>query len=180
MKFRAKLVSASAIALLCAAGVSAAVRQEGAVQPTEQHKWLLSRVGTWDTAMSGMMGDSKGTWVVKEGPGGLWTVGEYTAVMATGPFKGMEFMGYDAAKGEFNQVWIDSWTPTPLIMKGKFDKATQKLVLEGESEGPDGKPVKMTQVTHFEGPDSHTWEMQGPGQDGKPTTFFAIKYTRRK
>jgi hypothetical protein len=179
MKLSRTIAASTVLALGAVAGAVAA--RQAPAQPREQHKWLQTHVGTWDAALSGVMGESKGTRVVKEGPGGLWTVSEFTGEVGGMPIKGMEFLGYDAAKGEFVSVWIDSMSTKPAIMKGEFDEAAQKLTLEGETIGMDGdNPVKTLNVTHYKSADSMTFELQGPGPDGKPITAMTIEYTRRK
>src|SRR5688572_754776 len=155
-----------------------AAEMMAAPQPTEMHKWLTSHVGDWDAAMSGSMGDSKGSMKIESGPGGLWTLSHYKGDMMGGPFEGREFMGYDPATDTFTVVWIDSWTTTPMVMSGKYDAKTKKMTLKGESQTPAG-PMPMSSVTEHPNNDTMVFTMSG-GPEGASAAMFKITYTRKQ
>lgn len=174
-----RLFAASTLLVLAAAAGATALRQ-GPTAPSEEHRWLKSHVGMWDAKISGMLGESKGTWEVKAGPGDLWTVGEFKGDMMGMPFHGMEFLGYDPDAKQYTSVWIDSMTPRPMPTTGTYDKASKTLTMKGESMGPDGKMAPMTNVSHYTDADHITFTMSGPGPDGKDMEMMKIEYTRRK
>lgn len=180
MKLTTLIASASALVLVCAAGVSAAVLSQGAPEPTSQHKWLKTHVGTWDAKVSGSMGDSTGSNVIRSGPGDLWTVSDFNAPIMGAPFSGIELMGYDPTSDMFNSVWVDSVTNTSMGMTGKYDKAKLTLTMRGDSIGPDGSKVPMTNIYHYPDANNIVFKMNGPGEDGKDMTYMTIEYTRRK
>ena len=174
-----RLFAASTLLALAAAAGATALRQ-APVTPTEEHKWLASQVGTWDTKVSMMGAESKGSWEDKPGPGGLWTVGDFKGDMMGAPFHGMEFMGYDPDAKKFTSTWIDSWTPRPTVSTGTYDKASKTLTMKGETMGPDGKMAPITNTSRYTDADHMTFTMSGPGPDGKDMEMMKIEYTRRK
>jgi len=186
MHVRTVLLSASALLLAGAAGFAAARSlQEGGEamatpQPTEMHRWLATHHGTWDCKVEGSMGSSEATWVSEAGPGGLWNLGTFKGEMMGMPFEGREFQGYDPQSQRFTSVWIDSWTMTPMVLEGSYDAAAKRMVLQGETPGPDGQPVPMTHITSYPGPDTMVFTMHAPGPDGQQAELMKITYTRRK
>ncbi|HVS18277.1 MAG TPA: DUF1579 domain-containing protein [Planctomycetota bacterium] len=181
MKFSRLFATVSALALVTAAGVTAAGLRQGPVEPDRMHTWLQSHVGNWDAKIDGMMADSVGTWVVKEGPGGLWLVSEFkTDDMMGGPFHGMEFFGYDADSKTFTSYWIDSSSTRCSKLEGTYDAATKTMTLHGKVPGPTGEMVDVTHVTSYPDADHMKFEMKGAGPDGSEMTFMTIEYTRRK
>jgi hypothetical protein len=180
MKLPRLIQGIAVLALVAAAGVAASSLRQGPVQPDQMHAWLQSHVGTWDAKVSGMMGESKGTWTVEAGPGGLWIAGEFKGEIMGGPFHGMEFMGYDPESKSFTSYWIDSMSPRATVTSGTYDKASKTMTLKGETTGPDGSPMTMTNVSRYTDADHMTFEMMGPGPDGKDMTMMTIEYARRK
>lgn len=176
-----RLIAVSALALATAAGVAAATLRQGPTQPDQMHAWLQSHVGMWDAKIeSEMMGEAAGTWEVKPGPGGLWTVGEFKGDMMGMPFHGMEFMGYDPAKSTFSSYWIDSMGPTCSKLEGKYDEAKKTLTMRGMVPGMDGTPAEATHLWTYPDNDHMRFEMKGKGPDGSEMTHMTIHYTRRK
>jgi hypothetical protein len=179
MKLPRTFTTVAVLALLTAGGIAASLRQH-AVAPSEQHKWLASHIGSWDAKVSFMGAESKGVWEVKAGPGDLWIFSEFKGDMMGAPFHGMEFMGYDPDSKTFVSTWIDSMTPRAANTSGTYDKATKTLTMKGETQGPDGSPMTMTNVSTYADADHFTFEMKAPGPDGKDMTMMTIAYTRRK
>jgi hypothetical protein len=175
-----RLLAVSALALATAAGVAAATLRQGPTQPDQMHTWMQGHVGMWDAKVTGMTGESKGTWEVKPGPGGLWLFSEFKSEMMGMPFHGMEFMGYHPAKGMFSSVWIDSMSTESAKLEGKLDEAKKTLTMSGKSVGMDGQPTEVLQVWQYADADHMSFEMKGKNPDGTEMSYMTIHYTRRK
>lgn len=173
-----RLIAATTI-LALAAVAGAAVLRQGPAQPDKMHAWLQSHVGVWDAKLDMMGAESKGTWEIKAGPGGMWIVSEFKADMMGMPFHGMEFMGYDPAKGQFTSLWIDSMSTVSSRLDGKYDEAKKTMTLTGKVPGMDGQPADARHVTTYKDADHMTFEMYGAGPDGKEMKHMTIQYTRR-
>ena len=66
-------------------------------------------------------------------------------------------------------------------MEGTYDEKTKTLTLNSDSEGPDGKPMKMRLETRFN--DDATRAFSLYMQEDSQKEFFKmmeIKYTKRK
>lgn len=177
------VTTALAVIALGAAGFAATrAFQDGftPAQPTDQHAWLASHVGTWDAKVMQMGQESTGTWKVEKGPGDLWIVSHFEGQMMGMPFTGLELMGYDPQKKEFVSVWADSMTATPQTMRGTYDAAAKKLVMKGEGPGMDGQPATMTNVSQYADADTIHFTMSMPGPDGADMEVMSIDYKRRK
>jgi hypothetical protein len=146
-------------------------------KPGPEHEQLKKLEGTWDATMKFMGQESKGTMTYKMELGGLWLTSSYD-----GDFGGMKFSGkgldtYDAGKKKFLSVWVDSMMTQPLFMEGTFDKDKKEMTMAGDGPGPDGKPVKMKTVTHFQDENNIHFEMF-MGDTKEPG--FTITYKRKK
>jgi hypothetical protein len=183
MKLERIAVATLALVAAGAGGFAAAsMKQEGFAppEPTKQHEWLATHVGTWDAEISSMMGGtSKGTYTIRSGPGGLWTVGDFEGEMMGSAFTGMEVVGYDPATEKFTSIWVDSMTMTHQALEGTYDAEAKKLVFEGEGPGMDGQPAKMTNTYHYKDENTIEFSMGMAGPDGSDMPMMTIVYTRK-
>lgn len=139
--------------------LAAAAAQEAGgpppVQPTAEHKFLKSEVGVWEAEVKTYMGGpdappevGKAVEVNRMMPGGLWLLSEFRGEFAGQPFTGRGQTGYDPYKKKYVGTWIDSMSPTLMILEGTYDEADRAMTLTGESVDPaSGQPVKMKMVT---------------------------------
>ncbi|MCK5944251.1 MAG: DUF1579 domain-containing protein [Planctomycetes bacterium] len=154
-------------------------------QPTKQHKMLAEQVGIWDAKMdmidftTGQPAQSKGTSVRKMPLGEFWLLDHFEADMMGMPFKGMGVTGYDPEKKKMVGTWIDSMTPSLMVIEGNWDKAGKVLTMSGQGVGMDGKPAKTTLITTVHGKDKHVFEMFTEMPDGKDVKLMTITYTRK-
>ena len=95
------------------------------------------------------------------------------------PFQGHGVTGYDPVKKKYVGTWIDSMSPSLMMLEGSFDKASRVLTMKGMGVGVDGQPAMHSMVSTLLGPDKHTFEMYVPGADGKDMKVMTITYTRR-
>lgn len=149
--------------------------------PSPEHARLKENVGKWDFALKSSDGsESKGKAEFKLECGGLWLVSDFNTDFGGMPFQGRGLDGYDPAKKKFVSVWVDSFTPAPMIFEGEFDKTGKVLTMTSNAAGPDGKPAVWRSVSKIISPDEHTFEMFLTPAGGKETSMMVITYKRAK
>lgn len=165
---------------VCVAGLaaSAARAQEMPMpKPGPEHEQLKKLEGTWDCDVKSMGQDSKGTMVYKMDLGGLWLVGKFEGSFGGGKFEGRGLDSYDARKGKYVGVWVDSMGTLPMVSEGTYDKDKKTMTMAGEGPGMDGKVQKYKMVTEEKDPDTLLFTMYQGGEDQPVMT---ITYKRRK
>ena len=153
-------------------------------KPGPQHQKLAAHAGTWDAAIEmmgpdGKMMPSKGASVQTMGPGGFWLLDDFVADLGGQPFHGKGATGFDPLKGKYVGTWIDSMSPSLLVLEGDFDASGKVLTMTGTAPGFDGKPAKYRMVTTFVDAKTMRFEMFVAGEDGKEMKMLSIAYTRR-
>ena len=157
-----------------------AVLAQAPPQPGPEHKKLKELEGTWDAIMKMGPEESKAVAVYKMDIGGLWLVSDFAGDFGGQKFAGKGLDGYDPIRKKYVGVWVDSWSTSPVISEGTFDKDGKVITMIGEGPGPDGKPTKYKMTTEHKDKDTMFWTMYGVGADGKETPMFTISYKRRK
>jgi hypothetical protein len=152
-------------------------RAQQPVTPGPEHKALKEREGTWDTTLKAGGMEFKGTVTFKMELGGLWLVGSMETDLGGQKFYGKSMDTYDAEKKKYVEYWFDSMSTTPMTMEGTFDPAKKTLTMLGQGPGTDGKPTTWRSVSHF--PDSNTVHMSMYVGDAKEP-MFTVTYTRKK
>jgi len=158
--------------------------------PGEAHKRLDGMVGKWDFECSWCMkpGDEpetmKGTTELK------WIYdGRYVQQEASGPamdpngppFKGTGLYGYDNAKKQYVTLWFDNMGTGVMFGYGTADASGKEITFTGEGVNPmNDKNEKWRCVLHLGDKDKFTYEMYGPGPDGKEFRQMLLTYTRAK
>jgi hypothetical protein len=153
-------------------------------KPGPQHQKLAAQAGTWEAAIEmmgpdGKMQPSKGASVQTMGPGGFWLLDDFVADLGGQPFHGKGATGFDPLKGKYVGTWIDSMSPSLLVLEGDFDASGKVLTMTGTAPGFDGKPAKYRMVTTFVDAKTMRFEMFVAGEDGKEMKMLSIAYTRR-
>jgi hypothetical protein len=167
---------------LCAAALAAVVaapaaRAQEPAKPGPEHEVLKKLEGTWDTTMKMMGMESKGTVTYKMELGGLWLTSNFESDFGGQKFSGKGLDTYDAAKKKYIGIWADSWSTSPMVMEGTYDKEKKTLTMSGEGPGMDGKPTKYKSVSVM--PDDDTINFSMYVGDGKDPAF-TITYKRKK
>ena len=151
-------------------------------KPGPEHQRLMAEVGTWDAVVVMMSEDGKPetSKAVSEitAVGGFWVVDDFKGSMEGEAFHGHGTTGYDPAKGKYVGTWIDSSSPSVMIMEGTYDAAKKTLTMSGIGQ-MDGKPVMHRMVTTEKDANTRVLEMFLPGPDGKEMKIMTITYTRR-
>lgn len=187
MKLNRVLLLAAGAAVLVSAGVFALSPQEKGgppmPEPSEEHKLLMERVGTWDCAMQMWMGpgDPVETTGVETNRalGAFHVVSDFTSDFMGMPFQGHGVSSWDPAKKKFVSIWTDSTEPSPALMEGSYDAKTRTMTLLGENMMM-GQRMKMREVLTLKDADHATFEMFVTGADGKEMKTMQMDYTRRK
>lgn len=148
-------------------------------KPGPEHEALKRFVGEWDTVMSAMGQESKGTAVYKMGPGQFWLTETFKGDVGGQPFEGRSTSGYDPYKKKYVGVWVDSMSPSMMVMEGTFDKDGKTYSETGEMMDENGKPMKVKTVMTFPDKDTMLFTMYGVA-DGKDQEMFKITYKRKK
>jgi hypothetical protein len=148
-------------------------------KPAPEHEMLKKFVGEWDCTVSLGGMDEKGSAVYKLGFGGFWLTEEFKGEFGGQKFDGRGTMGYDPLKKKYISTWIDSDSPSMMVMEGAFDKDGTTYTETGDGMGMDGKPSKMKTVLEFKDKDSFHFTMYYI-KDGKDTEFLKVAYKRKK
>jgi Protein of unknown function (DUF1579) len=147
-------------------------------KPGPEHERLKQAEGVWEATVK--MGDqeSKGTMVYQMGLGGLWLTSRFE-----GDFGGMKFQGrgletYDPAKKKYISVWADSFSTSPMITEGTYDKESKTVTMTGEGPGPEGKPVKYKSTLEHKDKDTMVFNMYAGDTGDKDKPMLTITYKR--
>jgi hypothetical protein len=151
----------------------------------DHHKHIQKMVGTWSAvvkwwpAPGAPASESKGTAKFTSILGGHFVQMDYQGDMMGQPFQGSGTFGYDNGRKKHVSTWIDSMGTGIMVSLGDGDGKT--FTSTSEYDDPmTGKPTKSRMVTKVLGPDKHTFEMYGPGPDGKERLVMEITYDRAK
>jgi hypothetical protein len=146
IRIAACLFTLAAGSLAVAAVQPALFQEPQAPQPTEQHKFLLEGVGTWEGTiqmlMPGMEGEPSPATETIEAIGSLWTRSKFECSFAGMPFVGTGCTGYDPEKKAFVGTWVDNMTTSITMMEGKLDPKTNTLTMRWKA--PDMATGAMT------------------------------------
>lgn len=164
-----------ALAMLFLAG-SSAVAQD-LPKPGPEHEHLKKWVGNWDATIKMMGMESKGTSTYKMELGGLWLTSTFEGEFAGMKFSGRGMDSYDKDKKKYIGIWVDSFSTSPMILEGTYDKDKKTMTMTGEGPGEGGKPMKYKTVTEEKDADTVLFSMYMG--DAKEATF-TIVYKRKK
>ena len=112
--------------------------------------------------------------------GGRYLVGNYEGYVRGEAFKAREVLGFDRFRQEYNSLWIDNTTTNFVLSKGRFDKATKTLVLEGTEDDVerDRRDVKFKLVYRVVGPEELAIEYRRETSPGRMFKAAEVKATR--
>ncbi len=154
--------------------------------PSEGHKILEQLVGNWEYKLKYWSSpdtppeESTGTNDVKWILGGRFLEMDVNGRSMGQPFEGMGIMGYDNAKKEYVNTWIDSMGTGMMNATGSYDAETKTLTETGSYTDPMAGQQTFKGVTKFINEDNVSYEMYISGPGGKETRVMEINYTRKK
>ena len=161
-------------------GAVPAAGQPPAAKPGPEHELLKEKfVGDWDVtvAFGGMQAKASATY--KMDLGGFWLTEQFRGDFGGQKFEGRGTLGYDPARKKYVATWIDSMSPTLLVLEGAFDKDNKTLTETGEGPGMDGKLTKLKNVYEFPDKDTIVFTMSSVG-GGKDQEMMKLTYKRKK
>ncbi len=157
-----------------------------AALPGPEHEKMAKMAGKWKLAVTMWMAPgappqkSDATAEFKPILGGRYLQQEVRGNMNGQPFEGMGVEGYDNVTKERFGTWVDSMSTGAMVMKGKCAAGAKKCTLKGKvSDAIAGKEVPVSETVTVNDDNSFTFEMQGPGPDGKMFKTVEILYTRQ-
>jgi hypothetical protein len=117
---------------------------------------------------------------VKSIMGGRYLEEHFTATMMGKPFEGMGLTGYDNAKKAYVGTWIDSMGTGIMMSTGTLDASGKVMTSTGtEMDAMTGKEKTMKIVDKWEGDKKHVAEFFSKGPDGKEMKMMEITYTKK-
>ena len=153
------------------------------------YKFLAMEEGVWDAEITMMMPNAEGKVETSKSKGvetnrmmaGKWLISDFKGEMFGSTFEGHGTNGYDAKKGKYIATWVDTMSVRIDMLEGAYNEKTKTLTLASDSEGPDGKPMKMRLETRYNDDGTRTFSlhMQPDGQK-EFAKMMEIKYTKRK
>jgi hypothetical protein len=157
-----------------------------AATPGPEHQKLAKMAGKWKMQVTAWMmpgappEKSDGTAEFTPILGGRYIRQEVKGTMGGQPFEGQGTMGFDNVTKERFATWTDSMSTGLLVMRGKCPAEAKKCTTKGQgSDAAAGKMVSFTETTTMTDDDHFTFELRGPGPDGKQYKMLEIKYTRQ-
>jgi len=154
--------------------------------PAEGHKVLEQLVGSWDYSLKYWSSpdappeESTGTNDVKWILGGRFLEMKVSGTAMGEPFEGMGILGYDNAKKEYVNTWLDNMGTGIMSSAGTYDPETKTMTEMGTYTDPMAGEQKFKGVTKFIDSDNFTYEMFTYTPDGNEFQNMEIKYTRKK
>ena len=155
-------------------------------KPTPHHLALRRLEGTWDAVVKVRQAPgkppmvSKGVEVNRLVPGGLWLTSEFRSELSGVPFEGRGIFGYDPATGKHVGTWVDSTVMGMAHPVGTCRDGCRETTMTFEGPGMDGKPTTFREVSVEQGPDRRLMTMYIKGPGGTFSPDMEIEYTRRK
>jgi hypothetical protein len=153
------------------------------------YKVLAMEEGVWDADITTMMPNADGKVETATSKGvetnrmlaGKWLISDFKGEMFGSTFEGHGTNGYDAKKRKYVASWVDTMSVHLDTMEGTYDEKTKTLTLNSDSEGPDGKPMKMRLETRFNEDATRVFSLYMK-EDSQKDFFkmMEIKYTKRK
>jgi len=154
--------------------------------PGEGHKVMEQLVGNWDYALKYWSSpntppeESTGTNDVKWILGNRFLEMNVKGTSMSQPFEGMGIIGYDNAKKEYVNTWIDNMGTGMMNAVGSYDAETKTMTEKGTYTDPMSGQQTFKGVTKFLDADKFTYEMSISTPDGQEMRVMEINYTRKK
>ncbi|KIX22638.1 hypothetical protein SY27_02085 [Flavobacterium sp. 316] len=155
--------------------------------PSDMHTNLAKDNGIWDEELTmWMSADAQPETTKATAQYRMILNGLHQEMIHKGDFMGMPFegrgtMSFDNASQEYISTWIDNMSSGITTMRGKLDKESNVLKMEGQSIDPVTKKMKvMREVITYIDNDTHRLEMYDTGYDNVEYKTMEILLKRRK
>ena len=159
--------------------------------PNENHAVLNYFAGNWDYSMKWWMkpdappeettGTSEGKWILD----GRFLEQNVRGMSMGQPFEGKALVGYDNAKKEYKNIWLDNMGTGLMMSSSSYDPAMKTFTEKGTHSCPleaSGEKSYRATIT-IKDDDHYTYEwFTTPPNDPTASEFKAmeINYTRKK
>src|SRR5258706_4880988 len=105
----------------------------------------------------------------------------FTGTFMGMPFRGVGYTGYDNIKKKYIGSWMDSMSTSMMVSSGKADAGGKSFTFTSTMADPmTGKSSEIKEKVTVVDDDHHTLEKWGAGPDGKTVRMMEITYTRKK
>ena len=154
--------------------------------PGEGHKVMEQLVGNWDYSLQYWSShntppeESTGTNDVKWILGNRFLEMNVKGTSMGQPFEGMGILGYDNAKKEYVNTWIDTMGTGMMNATGSYDAETKTMTEKGKYTDPATGEQSFKGVTKFIDKDNFTYEMYISLPGGEEIRVMKINYTKKK
>ncbi|QEH31985.1 hypothetical protein OJF2_04520 [Aquisphaera giovannonii] len=187
-----KIMTCFACFCVVASALATAARAEDPPipRPTAEHKILAAEEGTWDATIKSFEAGPESAPTVSKGvevntvmAGGLWVASSFKGDFGGMTFEGRGQYGYDPYKKKYVGTWVDSMSPSLIVLEGTYDAATKTLSYAGDGVCPiDNSKLGMRMVTvaKEDGRRVFTLYATGTPTGGKEAKMMEIEYTKRK
>lgn len=194
MKVRRIMCALAALAVLAPAAArsqqpdSAAMMQKWQeyMTPGPAHQALARHAGDWAWELTSWPAPgapaqkSSGTMSARTIMGGRYLVEDWKGTAMEMPFEGQAVTGYDNAKQKYFSTWVDNFGTGVMTSWGTRDDANRTMTMNGTFTDPMSGKDQTTRTVSREVDDNHfTFEMYGPGPDGKEFKTMEIQAERK-
>jgi hypothetical protein len=152
---------------------------------TEFHDALEPLVGKWKVTSKMWMEPGKDPQVSTGTADSKWILDnhyiqeDFSGDFMGKPFKGVSINAYNTVGKEYQSTWIDSMNTQIMVNNGQISPDKKQITYSGKFDCPMmGSDTEMTSVLTIVDKDKHTFEMFGPGPDGKQMKSFELIYER--
>lgn len=141
------LLTAVALTLtgtLAVAAVRPLVLQEPQMPgPTDEHRFVHERVGSWTGTVTlfvpGMPETPVPATETVRAAGPFWVLSEFRSEFMGAPYVGHGQHGYDPRKGKYVSTWIDEVSSFLSVMEGTYDEETRTIESHWEAPNIQGE-----------------------------------------
>lgn len=154
--------------------------------PGEGHKVMEQLVGNWDYSLKYWRSpdappeESTGINDIKWIMGNRFLEMDVRGTSMGQQFEGMGIIGYDNAKKEYVNTWIDTMGTGMMNATGSYDAETKTMTEKGKFTDPITGEQSFKGVTKFIDNDNFTYEMYISSPGGEEIRVMEINYTRKK
>ena len=121
----------------------------------------------------------KGTATRTMALGGRVLVEEVSSSMQGQPFTGHGMSGYDNVSGKYWSTWNDSMSTGLMTSEGTCDDAGSCTFTGGWNDPVKKTRISSRMTSKWTSPTTEVFEMYAPGPDGKEMKMMEITYTKR-
>ena len=111
--------------------------------------------------------------------GGRVLVEEVSSTMHGQPFTGHGMFGFDNVTEKYWSTWNDSMSTGIMTSEGTCDAAGACTFMGGWNDPVKKTRISSRMTTKWTNPTTEVFEMYGPGPDGKEMKMMEITYTKK-